>query len=173
MSKTINILITIDTDAVLKGYPNPSQNSSAPTGIAHNMGYMVATGTTINSGQGTGDLDFNALVGDTVRVFATSGSDNFEDAVLLYGLPMFSGTQVLSVFNYQNFTKSTVVPNSTTSVLPAKIVDETFWFYQASVITKGTEGYMVQFALYTRDPTSGQPVLKGYYAWDPTIRVAG
>ena len=58
-------------------------------------------------------------------------------------------------------------------MLPAKIVDEVFWFYQASVITKGTENYKVQFALYTRDPNSGQPVLKGYYAWDPQITVAG
>ncbi len=171
MSKTINILITIDTDAVQE--IAPSQDPNNPKGIAHNMGYMVATGTTINSGQGTGDLDINALVGDTVRAFATSGSDNFEDSVLLYGMPMFSGTQVFSAFNYQNFTKSAVVPNSTTTVLPAKIVDEVFWFYQASVITKGTEGYMVQFALYTRSKDTGQPVLKGYYAWDPTIRVAG
>lgn len=173
MSNTINILITIDTDTVVKNYPNPSQNSNAPTGIAHNMGYMVATGAKVNSGQGTGDLSFAALVGDTVRAFATSGSDNFEAAVLLYGMPMFSGTQVFGPFNYQNFTKSTVVPNSTSTVLPAKIVDETFWFYQASVSTKGTEGYMIQFALYQRDTTTGQPVLKGYYAWDPTITVAG
>ena len=173
MSKIINILITIDTDMVLKNYPNPSQNPNSPTGIAHNLGYMVATGTTINSGQGTGDLNINALVGDTVRAFATSGSDNFEDAVLLYGMPRFSGDQVFSAFNYQNFTKSTVVPNSTTTVLPARVVDETFWFYKADVVAKGTEGYMVQFALYTRDPNTGQPVLKGYYAWDPTIKVAG
>jgi len=173
MSKTINILITIDTDAVQANYPNPSKDQNNPTGIGHNMGYMVATGTKINSGQGTGDLSITALVGDTVRAFATSGSDNFEDAVLLYGMPMFSGTQVMSAFNYQNFTKSAVIPNSTTTVLPAKIVDEVFWFYQASVITKGTENYKVQFALYTRDPGTGQPVLKGYYAWDPQITVAG
>jgi hypothetical protein len=173
MSKTINILITIDTDAVLKQYPNGSQNQNQPTGIAHNMGFMVCTGTTINSGQGTGDLDFNALVGDTVRAFATSGSDNFEDAVLLYNMPKYAGDQVFSAFNYQNFTKSTVVPQSTTSPLPARIVDEVFWFYQASVIAAGKEQYMVQFALYTRDPNTGQPVLKGYYAWDPTIQVKG
>ncbi len=173
MSKIINILIAIDTDTVLKNYPNPSKDSNHPTGIAHSMGYMVATGTTINSGQGTGDLDFNALVGDQVRAFATSGSDNFEDAVLLYGMPMFSGTPVLSPFNYQSFTKSTVIPNSPTSPLPAKTTDEVFWFYQASVAQKGTEGYMVQFGLYTRDQTTGQPVLKGYYYWDPTIRVQG
>jgi hypothetical protein len=173
MSKTINILITIDTDTVQRSYPNPSKDSNHPTGIAHNMGYMVCTGTSVNSGQGTGDLDFNALVGDTVRAFATSGSDNFEDAVLLYGMPRFTGDQVMSAFNYQNFTKSTVNPQSTSTPLPARIVDEEFWFYQASVIKSGTEGYMVQFALYTRDPNTGQPVLKGYYAWDPVIRVRG
>lgn len=32
---------------------------------------------------------------------------------------------------------------------------------------------MVQFGLYTRDEGTGQPVLKGYYAWDPIITVAG
>jgi hypothetical protein len=173
MSKVINILTTIDTDRVKKDYPNGSKDSNQPTGIGHNYGYMVATGTTINSGQGTGDLDFNALVGDVVRAFATSGSDNFEDAVLLYGMPQFSGTPVLSAFQYQNFTKSTVVPNSPTSPLPAQTADETFWFFQANVNTKGTEGYEVRFGLYIRDPNTGQPVLFGYYYWDPTIRVAG
>ncbi len=173
MSKIINILIAIDTDAVQKTYPNPSKDSSKPTGIAHNMGYMVATGTTVNSGQGTGDLDINALVGDEVRAFATSGSDNFEDSVLLYGMPQFSGTPVFGLFIYQSFTKSAVIPNSPTTPLPAKTADEVFWFYQASVAQKGTEGYMVQFGLYIRDQNTGQPVLKGYYAWDPTIRVAG
>lgn len=171
MSNTINILITIDTDAVQKIQGSNDPNN--PTGIAHNMGYMVATGTTVNSGQGTGDLSIAALVGDTVRAFATSGSDNFEDAVLLYGMPRFSGTQVFGPFYYQNFVKSTVVPQSTSTPLPARIVDETFWFYQASVAAAGTEGYMVQFALYVRSKPTGQPLLSGYYAWDPMITVAG
>ncbi len=173
MSKTINILITIDTDAVLKTYGSGSQNSQSPTGIAHNMGYMVCTGTSVNSGQGTGDLNFNALVGDTVRAFAVSGSDNFEDAVLLYGMPRYTGDQVFGTFIYESFQKSTVIPNSATTPLPAKTTTETFWFYQASVVAAGTEGYSVQFGLYTRDPNTGQPVLNGYYYWDPTIKVAG
>ena len=173
MSKTINILITMDTDRVRKDYPNPSKNEKSPTTLPHNYGYMVASGTTVNSGQGTGDLDFNALVGDTVRTFATSGSDNFEDAVLLYGMPKFSGDEVMSVFAYQNFVKSSVVAQGTTAPLPARIVDEEYWFFQASVIKKGTEGYKVQFGLYIRDVTTGQPVLYGYFEWDPTLRVAG
>lgn len=173
MQKIINVLITIDTESVRTQYPSPSKDANNPTGIGHNLGFMVATGTKVNSGQGTGDLSFTALVGDTVRVFATSGSDNFDSAVLLYGLPKFGGAQVFSQFNYQNFTKSTVVPNSTSTPLPARIVDEVFWFFKADVILKGTENYMVQFALYTRDDNTGQPVLFGYYAWDPTITVAG
>ena len=172
MSKTINILISIDTDNVKK-IANPSKDQAHPTGIAHNLGYMVATGTSVNSGQGTGDLNFNALVGDTVRSFAISGSDNFEDAVLLYGMPRFSGETVLGTFIYENFTKSTVVANSTSTPLPARIAEESFWFYQSSVVKKGTEGFMVQFGLYSRDPNSGQPVLYGYYQWDPTIVVSG
>jgi hypothetical protein len=173
MSKTINILIALDTDRVKKDNPNPSKDSNKPTGIAHNYGYMIATGTTIVSGQGTGDLNFNALVGDTVRAFAVSGSDNFEDAALLYGMPRFGGDQVMSPFSYQDFEKSTVVANGPTNPLPAKIVDEQFWFFQASVVKKGKESYKVQFGLYVRDPNTGQPVLYGYFEWDPTITVAG
>jgi hypothetical protein len=172
MSKTSNILITIDTDAVRR-IAQKSTDPTTPIGIGHNLGYMVATGTKINSGQGTGDLSIAALVGDTIRAFAVSGSDNFEDAVLLYGMPRFQGDQVLSDFAYQSFTKSTVVPNSNTNPLPARIVEEQFWFYQASVIRKGTEGYKVQFGLYTRDETTGNPTLLGYYYWDPEVTVAG
>lgn len=173
MSKTINILITMDTDRVRKDYPNPSKDSNKPTGIGHNYGYMVASGTTVNSGQGTGDLDFNALVGDTVRAFAVSGSDNFEDAVLIYALDWFKGDQVTSPFAYQNFEKSAVVAQGPASALPARIVDEEFWFFQASIVKKGTENYNVKFGLYTRDNTTGQPTLFGFYYWDPVIRVAG
>jgi hypothetical protein len=169
----INILIAIDTDGVEANYPNPSQNQNNPTPIGHQYGFMIATGTTVISGQGTGDLNINALVGDTVRAFATSGSNNFEDAVLLYGMPQFGGTQVFGAFTYQMFTKSGVVPNSATQPLPANIVTESFWFYEADVVQPGTENYMVQFALYTRNPTTGQPQLYGYFQWDPTITVAG
>ena len=126
MSKTINILIAIDTDKLKSQYPNGSKDPNNPTGIGHDLGYMVATGTKINSGQGTGDLSISALVGDTLRAFARSGSDNSEDAVLLYGLPRFSGDQVTSDFQYQNFEKTTMTPNSQTQPLPAKIADEGF-----------------------------------------------
>jgi hypothetical protein len=81
---------------------------------------------------------------------------------------------VFSSFTYKHFTKSAVVPGSgTSSPLPSTTETQKFWFYQADVIQAGTEGFMMQFGLYVRDPNTGQPVLFGYYAWDPTIRVIG
>ncbi len=173
MSKIINIQITIDTDGVRKAYPKPSQNSNSPTGIGHDYGFMVATGTTVNSGQGTGDLSIQALVGDNVRTFGVSGSNNFEDAVLIYNMPRYSGSQVLGPQSNQEFTKSTVVPGSTTAPLPPNIVNQMFWFLEADVVAAGTENYKVQFGLWTRDDQTGQPKLFGYYQWDPQITVKG
>jgi len=176
MSKVINVLITIDTDRVIKDNPSPSKDSGSPISIPHDgYGFMVASGTTVNSGQGSGTLNFNAIEGDVVRVFAVSGSGNFEDGVLLYGMPKFQGDQVMSTFNYAVFhDKSTIVPAGTTAALPAVNGQETFWFFEANVDEpKGTEQYQVQFGLYTRDAVKGDPVLYGYFQWDPTITVGG
>ncbi len=171
---TINILITIATDRVKK-ISNPSQNPQQPTGIAHDLGYMVGTSdsdTTTFSGQGTGDLVVSALVGDTVRAWATSGSDNFDDAVLLYGMPKFKGDDVTGPFQYKMFRRSTVVPQNESQPLPARIVEEDFWFFQSELRKKGTEQYKVQFALYKRG-NDGNPLLVGYFEWDPTFTARG
>jgi hypothetical protein len=170
-SNAITALITVDTDAVRARYPNPSHTPERPTRVDHHLAYMVAAGTTIDAGQGTGDLSINALVGDTIRAFAISGSDDFEDAVLLYGMTRFNGDQMLGKFAYRNFTVSTVAPNSDTNPLPARTTEEQCWFFRARVIGQGTERFLVKFGLYVRDESTGQPVLAGYYAWDPTITV--
>ncbi|BDS13388.1 inclusion body family protein [Aureispira anguillae] len=170
MSKTINIQVTIDAVGVVNSYPNPSKDQHNPTGIGHNFGYMVATSNTI-SGSGTGDLNFSANVGDTVRFFGVSASDNFEDSILIYNITKYQGTNVFSEFHSQTFTKKGVSPSGP-EVLPAKIANQAFWFFEADVINAGTEGYRVVFALYTRD-TNGYPTLYGYFQWDPTITVNG
>jgi nematocidal protein AidA len=172
MSKTINVQITIDTQAVA-AISNPSQNPTAPTGIGHDLGYMVATNTSVISGQGTGDLNFKAQLGDTVRFFATSGSNNFDDAVLAYGMPPFQGPTVLGRFDSKAFKgRQAIYPSDGPEVLPGTMAPQTFFFYQTDVVGVGTEGYMVQFALYTRDD-DGQLKVRGYYQWDPTITVKG
>ncbi|MCL2578185.1 MAG: inclusion body family protein [Defluviitaleaceae bacterium] len=167
----INVFIYIDTESLLKKYPNPSKDQNNPTGIDHNQGYMFVTGATNVKSQGTGDLEFTAKIGDFISMYAASSTDNFDDAVLLYGIKRFSGDNVLSDFTNNVFTRKVPIPSSSSSsVLPARIVDRDFWSYDARVQRAGREGYMVKFALYTRDG-NGQISLKGYYCWDPYINV--
>lgn len=176
MSREIDIHITIDTDAIRKKYPKQTNpNPNKPQGIEHNLGFMVVAGVadpTKVSHQGTGDLGFAALVGDTVRVQAASASNNFEDAVLLYGLPRYDGQDVFKAFEPKSFVKQGIVPSSETSVLPGKMEDMQFWFLEADVHCKGTERYKVQIGLYTRDDDD-KLCLYGYFEWDPSITVSG
>lgn len=170
MSKTIDIQVTLNAEGIKSDYPNPSKNQNSPTGIGHSYAYMVATSNAI-SGSGTGDLNFSANVGDIVRFFGVTASNNFENSALIYGINKFSGTNVFSDFSSKTFTKSGVSPSGS-AVLPPTISDQKFWFFEADVINRGTEGYRVVFALYERN-SSGEPVLYGYFQWDPTITVSG
>lgn len=171
MNNIINVQITIDTEAVIKDFPNPSTDSNQPTGIGHQYEYMVVTDGSALSGQGGADLNFAAQVGDNVRFSGTSGSGNFENAVLLYGINRFGGDQVFAPFMSFTYTKEGVAPSGY-HVLPAKLESLQYWFYEGRVINAGVENYKVAFALYTRD-SFGKPQLHGYFEWDPTITVEG
>jgi hypothetical protein len=171
-SSVINVFIYIDTESLLAKYPNPSIDPNKPTGIDHKQGYMFVTGAVNSKNQGTGDLEFTAKVGDFVSMYAASSSNNFDDAILLYRIARFKGDTVLSDFSNNVFTRKVPVPSSSSSsVLPARIVDHDFWSYDARVLRTGSEGYTVNFALYTRNNSTGQIELKGYYYWDPVINV--
>jgi len=172
--KTINILTVIDTNAIEAFYPKQTNpDPDKPVGIKHEYGYMVATNTAVNHGQGTANLSFQALVGDQCMFFGASGSNQFDDAVLIYGLPHFSGDDVFGTFISQMYERATVVPSTGEKVLPAQVISENFWFYQANIQRKGTEKYKVQFGLWTRNRSTGEPELYGYFQWDPEVTVDG
>ncbi len=170
------LLVIIDTNTIKASFPNPSQEQANPTAIGANMGFMLAPGLEVNSGKRTEALSIYAQMGCTVRASATSGSDNFQDAVLLYDVARSSGTRVFSDFSYQGFTTSTVAPHSEEQPLPTQVMigaAETFWFHHATVIGTGTEDYILKFALYTRDIKTGQPLLYGYFCREAEITVQG
>ncbi|MBU2915696.1 MULTISPECIES: inclusion body family protein [Reichenbachiella] len=171
MNNIINVQITIDTDAIIRDFSTPSQDPNAPTGIGHQYEFMVVTDGASISGQGGADLNFRAQVGDNVRFHGTSASDNFENAILVYGIKRFGGDQVFSPFMSFTYTKNGVSPSGF-DVLPAHIGSEQFWFYEGRVITAGVENFQVVFALYTRG-ASGEPEVYGYFQWDPTVTVEG
>jgi hypothetical protein len=175
VAQITNIQIIIDTDKIQNDYPNGgSKDSNNPTGIGHQYQYMVSSNLAGSAGSGSADLTINALSGDVVRFNAVSEYDNFNNAVIIYNIQKFGGSNVFSDFSSKVFTAPGIQPSVGASPLPIQTVNSmTYWFYQADVITSGTEQYNISFALYVLDRSSGTMQLYGYFVWDPTINVKG
>ena len=166
----INIQIVIDTDAITADYPNPSKDPADPTGLPHNYMYMVATRSDVITGSGTANLSIKANVGDIIRWHAVSENSNFNSAVVIYNLAQFGGTTVFNNLTFSVYTRQGILPIDC-ATLPVDFSAQNFWFNQANVINTGTEYYPVQFALYVRWRDVADPVLFGYYYWNPTVTV--
>jgi hypothetical protein len=176
MSVIINIEMVFDTQTILAKYPNPSQNSSAPTGIAHSDVYMVTQSIFVADPktQATADLNIKADVDDIIRWRGLSLSDNVSQSVIPYKIQMFSGTQVTTIPVPSEAHPWVPVPNQN----PDKSVDPLHYtaqklpdyYLQCNVTDSGTEGYQVWFYI-TQESGSTATVL-GYFYWDPTITVA-
>ena len=159
--RTINIRVTIDTDFLPRESPGDATN---PTSMAQDQGHMVVTASHEVKNQGTGDVVFEAGAGDTLRFFISSGSNNFEQIVLLEDVRPTRGDKVLTGFTSQTLERIGIVPPSHTNVLPARLVQRWFRFCQCVVAGDGTGSYDLVFALYDRNE-EGQPLLTGHYRW--------
>jgi nematocidal protein AidA len=164
-----NVQIVIDTDKVIRDFPSPSQDSNNPTGLPHIYQYMAVSGNNAITGQGTADLNFQAITGDVVRMTMTSEYGNLENPVLIYNIKKYGGDQVFSDFESRTEQVVTVEPGGNI-VLPPNMTTRTFWYFEADVENAGTENYQVWFAMYQR-VRGGNPKLYGYFYWDPTITV--
>lgn len=169
-TRTIDIYVLLDMALVLQEAPGPEENAVTPTRLDHEQGYMLVTATGGVTNQGTGDVAFDARAGDVVRFFVTSGSNNFEQAVLLQDIRHAGGDEVLEGFECVTQQRTGIAPASVTSVLPARLVPRRFWFRQSEVAREGTGSYHLVFALYDRDE-QGRPRFAGHYQWDPRLTV--
>lgn len=177
-SEFIHIQVTVDTDALLKAHPVLSQDPKNPTWINDPGGFIYAVVSTnaIISGQGTSVINFNAVVGDKVRVYGTSEYGNLDNPVLIYNIQKLPGHQsdpdILINFHSQKMPKVAVQPsNSIDQVLPPIFEKMNFWYFEADVSKTGTENFTFHFALYKRDRKIANPQLVGYFQWDPVIKV--
>lgn len=175
---SIDILVVINTDYVIdyceQHNIQPSQDPNNPTPIDHSNEFMICTGArNIISGQGTGDLYFQANPGDYVSFRGTSAYANSDDAVILYGIQKFEGDNVFNTFVVNKVTRNgAVVPNpQTPNGIPPLQTQLSFNSYTSTVSSSGNEGFQVQFGLYRLDASGQNQVLYGYFQWDPYIKV--
>lgn len=173
-SLDINVMIVIDTDYVKDHYPTPSKDQTKPTGIDHNSQFMICTDPRgINSGQGTADLSFKALPGDTVSFRGTSIYGNSDDAIIVYNIVYWNGDHVFNSFVTDLVKRNkAVIPDTTTPTgLPALYTPINFTSIDSRISQNGTENFYVYFALYNLNSGGNEQDLFGYFYWDPTITV--
>lgn len=154
------IHITVNTEEIKQKHPQPSQDSDSPTLISHTNCYMVGNNDVLY-GNGTGELILQIPIGNLIRLYGTSASSNFEDAVVLYTINPLVGTSIFKIRGSKEYDAENVVPSGK-DTLPCENVDTTFNFLEVMVISVGSELHGVSFALYDRDEM-GTPRLFGYF----------
>jgi hypothetical protein len=176
MNNTIDIEVAIDTESLLNDFQNPSMDFGNVTGLPHEgYAYMIATTAHVNGGQATGDLSINGIVNDVIRWRCLSLSGNSDQSAVVYNVPMFGGSQLTGPINAivaQPFAPVPVLQGEEQTAPPSfNGVVENDYYLEATITGHGTENYMFQFYVTENDPSTGEPVLKGCFGWDPTITV--
>ena len=169
----INMLMVVDTKFVKKALAG--KYSTDPEKPNHIDGqYMLVTGTTVNHGQGTMIVDFNANTGDEINFRGTSIYGNSEDAVIIYEVVHWRLDDVFNRFVPDVITRSkAAVPNTETrNGLPVVHKPVNFNSFDSKVKRAGTEVFVINFALYQLSSDGESQEFVSYMQCDPTIRVS-
>lgn len=169
----INMLMVVDTKFVKKALVG--KYSTDPEKPNHIDGqYMLVTGTTVNRGQGTMNVDFNARPGDRINFRGVSIYGNSEDAVIIYEVVHWREDDVFNRFVPDVITRSkAAVPDTTTkNGLPAVPKSVSFNSFDSVVKGKGTEVFVINFALYQLSSDGESQEFVSYMQCDPTIHVS-
>ena len=171
MSEIIDIEIVVDTQNLVQSTPNPSQDPTKPTWVAHNFAYMIASAGYVRSGQATGDLSISTDVGDVIRWRMISLSGNTNYSANLDNITYLSGNNVTAPATGFLTQPQTTEPGTTPGpiTLPPKFVTtpQFDYYVDAAVIASGTQNYSVLFQVLSYD--KGTLKSLGYFAWDPTL----
>ncbi|KIH81277.1 inclusion body family protein [Pseudomonas batumici] len=165
MSRVTDVLVSFDTETILKKYPNPSRNPDAPTLIDWQHVYMITNQDNVVSGQAGGELDLKAQVGDLIRWRETSLSLGFEKSVIFYRFIGNVGANLISTPTPRKATASYAQPNTSNPVIPTcQKVDNYYW--SSETLETGRVTYHFNFMIVDRDC---KPC--GYFSWDPFISI--
>ncbi len=168
MNKIVNIVVVIDTASLIAANPNPSQNSSKPTTVPSNCSYAFAPTecTRLDSAEG---LKIRANVGDVIRWWIKSESNNFESSVL--------GYEIVQARIYKTLGKPVFIEDVRDSMQPTQggpfpvtFPNQTFWFMQTSIKRIGSSKCKIRFAVYG-SPTDGGDQLYGRFQFDQMLTI--
>jgi hypothetical protein len=171
-SITINVMTLMDVGAILKTYPNLSQDPNSPTGISHNNIWMVSDdprGWQFNSSD-PGNITLNANVGDWLTFFCSSTDDNSDYAAFIYKIA--GGTPVLNPSSVNVITRTGAAQPTAPNGYPFSHGTVSYSSSDAKVSQKGTaKNFWAYAALFKLADDGETQNLVGYVGWDPTVIV--
>ena len=162
--RTIYVAIVTDVIGLLASDPGTRVDAEAVKDVSPRGGFVVATTTAQALRQASNTIALEAGAGDTVRIYAESGSRNFEGAILIEDIATIDDGDSLQGFALVNVRRSTVAPYDYNSVFPARFSEQDFWFWQCAVAADGAPHCSVLLAVYDRDER-GRPRFAGHYRW--------
>lgn len=164
MSRITDVLVSIDTEAILKQYgKNNSQGN--PPNIDARYVYMTVTQGQAISGQAGGELNIAAAVGDVIRWRETSLSLSFEQSCIFYKFIGNQGGDLISPPALREAEVVVPVPNpQDPSKYKTQKVSNFYW--TCDTLKVGHVTYHFQFMVVDRSGT-----LCGCYQWDPFITI--
>jgi len=167
--RTIDVAIVADVARLLASHADAEAdvapaNAEAVRVIRPRSKLVLATTAAQTVQRASNKIAFDVAAGATVRFYAKSGSNNFEDAVLIEDISPIDDGGALQDFALANVERNTVAPRDYDSVFPARLPERDFWFWQCAVATDGDQHCSVLLAAFDRDE-QGRPRLAGHYRW--------
>ncbi len=173
--RTIDVAIVADVTRLL------ASNAVAGTGIqpadaetvdvsSLRSRLVLATSVTQTVRGASNKVALEVCAGDNVRFYAKSGSNNFEDAVLIESISPIDDGDTLQDFALVSAERNTVAPHDDDNIFPARFPQQKFWFWQCVVTTDGQPHCDVLLAVYDRDE-QGRPRFVGHYRWGLQLTV--
>jgi hypothetical protein len=174
------VCIAVDVESVMQlvGKADDAESAAAPTrNLAADSSDVIVTSTARLHARASARLPrtlvIAAHVGDLLRIYAVSGSNNFESAVLLADMQTQTksdAADVVSAFEFTAFEQIPVTPSGEPLAFPGDSEEAEFWFWQATIEGAGTQQCHAVLALYDCDD-QGQPRFAGLYRWDFALTV--
>lgn len=164
-----NLLFTVDVDALDAAAPSLSADPARSVALSAQQCHLFTRGAARPDPGGPIELEVAQRA--VVRVFATSGSHNFDGAAALVDARHTGGARVLSRLEIFGATRPVLTPSGSDRVLPGQLAEQRFWLGRARAVRPGLGTYRFVLAIFGRDRSGGSTLL-GYGHWDDELSIA-
>jgi len=166
--RTIYLRAVVDAEALSRDH-DAAAGRLAPIEVAPESAALILTSSVQAATAGTAAIA--AGIGDTLRFYAITGSNNFEDAVLINDIRRTGTDHSIAGFTPVCVQRDAVVPETGADPTSIDMAAQDFWFWQGTVADHGIQDCSLVLSLYRRDET-GTPRFAGFYRWDLQLTVS-